>query len=312
MGPMAVLQRTAPILPDPLRMGRGVAVIVGLILIVLVFGVVGPTIPNGFAFDGRAYWGFPRDPIYAGPGTANGYGIYRYSPAFLPIMELFTLLPWQVFAIAWVAATGLLYVWLAGTAWLPLLAFPPILFEIYLGNVHLLLAAAIVLGFRWPAAWAFVLLTKVTPGIGLLWFAVRREWRPLGIALGTTAAIMAVGVALAPGAWADWLRSLQETAPSVGPNVITIPLAWRLAVAVVLIMWGARTDRRWTVVVGSMLALPTLWSHSLAMMAGVVAVRHGMPERLPNPVSWVRSRLHDPRWAPPSQLASGSSEAGSR
>ena len=69
---MAVLQRTAPILPDPGRLGRGLAVATALILIVLVFVVVGPTIPNGFAFDGRAYWGFPRDPIYAGPGTAMG------------------------------------------------------------------------------------------------------------------------------------------------------------------------------------------------------------------------------------------------
>ncbi len=46
------------------------------------------------------------------------------------------------------------------------------------------MAAAIALGFRYPATWAFVLLAKVTPGIGLLWFLVRREWRNLAIALG--------------------------------------------------------------------------------------------------------------------------------
>ena len=68
----------------------------------------------------------------------------------------------------------------------------PVSQEILIGNIHLLLAAAIVLGFRWPGTWAFVLLTKVTPGVGLLWFAVRREWRSLGIALGATAAIVAV------------------------------------------------------------------------------------------------------------------------
>ena len=34
------------------------------------------------------------------------------------------------------------------------------------GNIHLLLAAAIVLGFRWPATWSLVLLTKVTPVSG--------------------------------------------------------------------------------------------------------------------------------------------------
>ena len=66
------------------------------------------------------------------------------------------------------------------------------------GNIHLLLAAAIVLGFRWPWTWSLVLLTKITPGIGLLWFVVRREWRNLTIALGGTAAIVAVSFVL-PG-----------------------------------------------------------------------------------------------------------------
>ena len=186
--------------PRTTRMvGRSLLIAFAVILVALVFLVVGPSIPNGFNFDGRAYWGFPRDPIYAGPGTANGYGIYRYSPIFVPIMTAFTLLSWQLFAVAWVAFLFAVYVWMVGPDWLVLLAFPPVIFEIYMGNVHLLLAAAIVLGFRYPAAWSFVLLTKVTPGIGLLWFAVRREWRSLAIATGVTAAIAAVGFVLAPG-----------------------------------------------------------------------------------------------------------------
>ena len=278
--------------PRTTRMvGRSFLVAVAVILVALVFLVVGPSIPNGFNFDGRAYWGFPRDPIYAGPGTANGYGIYRYSPIFVPLMSAFTLLSWQLFAVAWVAFLFAVYVWMVGPDWLVLLAFPPVIFEIYMGNVHLLLAAAIVLGFRYPAAWSFVLLTKVTPGIGLLWFAVRREWRSLAIATGVTAAIAAVGFVLAPGAWRDWLRSLADTAPSVGPNVWAIPLALRLAVGAVLIIWGARTDRRWTVVVGSMLALPTLWMHSLSMLVGVVALHRGLPEHAGSSTSWIREYL---------------------
>ena len=86
-------------------------------------------------------------------------------------MTLFTILPWPVFVGCWIAFLALVYVWLVGPWWLPLLAFAPFLIELRMANVHLLLAAAIVLGFRWPATWAFVLLTKVTPGIGLLWFA---------------------------------------------------------------------------------------------------------------------------------------------
>lgn len=253
---------------------------VGLLLFWLVFFVVGPTIPNGFGFDARAYWGFPRDPIYAGSGTANGYTIYRYSPAFIPILQLFTLIPWPVFAALWAALLFAIYLWMSGRSWLPLLAFPPILFELYMGNIHLLLAAAVVLGFRWPAAWSFVLLTKVTPGIGLLWFAVRREWRSLAIALGATLAIVAVGVVVAPAAWAGWLRSLRETSPSVSDNVIAIPLLVRLVASASLVVFGALTNRRWTVVVATTLALPTLWTHGLAALVGVVALRRGMPEHL--------------------------------
>jgi hypothetical protein len=261
---------------------RSLTIALALILVIVVFLVVGPLIPNGFGYDARAYWGFPRDPIYAGPGPANGYGIYRYSPAFIPIMELFTLVPWPAFAVGWVGVAALVYWWLAGPSWLPLLAFPPFLFEMYLGNIHMLLAAAIVLGFRWPAAWAFVILTKVTPGIGLLWFAVRREWRSLTIALAATLLIAAVGVVLAPDAWAEWIRSLQQTQASVGDNVILIPLWVRVVAAAALVTWGGLTDRRWTVVVGAMLALPTLWNHSLAMLVGVVALRRRMPEVLPS------------------------------
>ena len=50
---------------------------------------------------------------------------------------------------------------------------------------------------RHPAAWAFPLLTKVTTGVGVLWFAFRRDWRSLGIAIGATAVIvLAIEVAL--------------------------------------------------------------------------------------------------------------------
>jgi hypothetical protein len=117
-----------------------------------------------------------------------------------------------------------------------------------------------------------VLLTKVTPGVGLLWFAVRREWRSLGIALGVTAVIASVGVALAPDLWVEWVRSMSVTGASVGPNQVPVPLAVRVVAAAALVAWGARTDRRWTVVVAAMLALPTLWTHGFAMLAGIVAL----------------------------------------
>src|SRR5690606_34712981 len=147
-------------------------------------------------------------PLYPGPGTDDGYGFYRYSPVFMPVMVVFGALPWPVFAVGWIGIQAAAFVWLAGDHRWQALAFVPVLFELYLGNIHLLLAVAVVLGFRWPAAWAFVLLTKITPGIGLLWFVLRREWRSLAIAVGATAAVVAVSFVLMPGAWRDWIELL--------------------------------------------------------------------------------------------------------
>src|SRR6185436_17687905 len=117
--------------------------------------------------------------------------------------------------------------------------------ELVGGNISLLLAVAIVIGFRWPAAWGLVLLTKVTPGIGLLWFAVRREWRSLGIALGATAVVAGVSWAMMPWAWEDWVSVLVNIAGRDGTwAAVPVPLLVRLPIAIAVVVWGARTDRR--------------------------------------------------------------------
>lgn len=201
---------------------------------------------------------------------------YVYSPAFLQALEPLRALPWLAFLAAWTAILLLAVRWLVGPRLWPLgilLAAP----EIAGGNVHLLLAVAIVAGFRWPGAWALALLTKVTPGIGLLWFAARGEWRHLGEAIAATAALVAASAVLDPGAWAAWFGVLQA---SVGHTTgtwaaIGVPLAVRLPVAAAVVAWGARTDRRWTMPVGVMLALPAVWFGSLAMLLAVVPLRAG-------------------------------------
>jgi hypothetical protein len=269
----------------------GVAALVGFVVAVIGSGPASrPFALDGFGFDTASYHGL-NTPLYPGPGTDDGYGFYRYSPAFMPVMMLFGALPWPVFAVGWMAIQAAAFVWLAGEHRWQSLAFVPVLFELYLGNVHLLMAVALVLGFRWPAAWAFVLLTKITPGVGLLWFAVRREWRSLAIALGATLAVTLGGVLVAPQVWNDWYQSLRVTGPAVGSNQVAIPLVARLAAAALLVIWGARTDRRWTVVVAATLALPTLWFHGFAMLMGIVALHNGQPERTARTLERVRARL---------------------
>ena len=219
---------------------------------------------------------------------------YVYSPAFLQLMLPLTHLPWLLFMTLW---TGLL---IAAVRYLtgPRLFAAGVLLasiEIAGGNISLVLAVAIVVGFRWPAAWSFVLLTKVTPGIGLLWFAVRREWRQLGIALGATVLVIAASSIFMPRAWLDWFNLLTSLPGRDGTwAAVPVPLIVRMPIALVVVVWGARTDRRWAVPVAAMLALPALWYGGLTMLLAVIALRD--PQR--NRGSITASRTRSTQGAP--------------
>ncbi len=197
---------------------------------------------------------------------------YVYSPAFLQLITPLTALPWQAFMAVWTTLLIGAVRFLTGPRLLAAgLLFPFTAMEIAGGNVSLLLGVAIVLGFRWPATWALVLLTKITPGVGLLWFVVRGEWRALAIALGATAAIAAISWVTLPDAWPRWFEVIVGNAGKGGTWAsVPIPLLIRLPLAIALVIWGARTDRRWTVPVASMLALPALWYGGLSMLLAVI------------------------------------------
>jgi hypothetical protein len=117
------------------------------------------------------------------------------------------------------------------------------------GNIQALLLAAIVVGLRSPAAWAFVLLTKIGPGVGIVWFVARREWRHLATALGVTSAVVIVSAVAAPDAWRGWLQFAwaNAAAPSPEQPFLPVPLWLRLPLVVVTIAWAAHTDRAWVV-----------------------------------------------------------------
>ncbi len=53
--------------------------------------------------------------------------------------------------------------------------------------------------------------------------------------------------------------------------------------AVALVVWGARTDRRWTVPVASMLALPALWYGGISMLLAVIPLLGDRQERRQRP-----------------------------
>ena len=257
-------------LETPPRVGIAVAVVAWLLIVIFSepWGRLW-----GTGQDARCYW----QATLADPYLHSDWNdpiAYVYSPAFLQLVTPLTALPWQAFMAAWTALLILAVRFLTGPRLLAAgLLFPFAAMEVAGGNVSLLLAAAIVIGFRWPAAWSIVLLTKITPGIGLLWFAVRREWRSLAIALGATAAIALVSFVVLPNQWRDWVDVVIRNAAAGKTGTwasVPIPLWIRLPFAIALVVWGARTDRRWTVPVAAMLALPALWYGGLSMLLAVI------------------------------------------
>ena len=244
----------------------------GIYLLLSVLGVIPFTIQRGVApgLDTVVYWGADLDNLYQGAQIGEREA-FLYSPAFAQVLIPLRLLPFEVAYALWLAASIAMLIWMR-VAWT--LAFPPVLADLYWGNVHVFYALVIVLGFRYAAVWALPILTKVVSGIGVLWFAFRLEWRPLGIALGTSAAIAFVSFLLAPGLWFDWVDSLvANSGRETGMRFDVVPLPVRLAGGVLILLWGARTDRRWTVPIAVFLASPTIWPGTGAILVAAVSPR---------------------------------------
>jgi glycosyl transferase family 87 len=252
--------------------------------------------------DSKAYYLASLDDPYARSAVGGDYA-YLYSPAFAQVLAPLRLLPVNWFVAIWTLLLVAALAW-AGARLAPaLLVFQPVIASIALGNVEILLGAAIVAGFRWPAAWAFVLLSKVSPGVGLVWFAVRREWRSLAIALGATAAIVAVSFALAPGLWFAWADVLvRNREATVALPVLPGPVWLRAAIGALIVAWGGLTNRRWTVPVGAAIAVPVGWFTFTVIIvvgiAGIYARKPGWTVRSlimaiahPNLRGWRRSQV---------------------
>jgi hypothetical protein len=291
---------TAPAAPNPfanprLRALRDGAVVAGLLFLVYLFVVVAPQ-SGTVGFDSLSYWVYSMaDPYKLVHGTM---GSFVYSPVAARLFSLDSLLPFWQFEWLWTGVLLATAIWLGGRRWLWVLAFPPVAFELYHGNVHLLIAAAIALGFRYPAMWSFVLLTKVTPGVGLIWFLVRREWRSLAIALGVTAVLVAISLAVDFPLWQQWIDKELLVSLRQPPNQpqIAIPLLLRLPAAALLVGWGGLTNRKWTVPVAAAVAMPVLWVSAFSVLAALLAI--GRPELQERPAKPKREANPDPNPIP--------------
>jgi hypothetical protein len=267
---MAILRRRRRLIDAALRGAFGV----GLVAVALFR----PTA----AGDAHAYWVVDlADPYSRAIATQDAFTYPPPAALFFAGLHTITL-QFEIFEALWTLLIGLALLWLTGPWALAFLVVPVVFSDLYLGNIHILIGAAIVASFRWPAAWAIPLLTKPTCGVGLLWYLARGEWRRLSIALGVTAALALVTALIVPDLWPKWIDYVLDTgaAPNVGAaHWIALPLLLRLPAAALLVVWGARTDRRWTLPTASMLALPVLWLVGLAMLTAAFALSPWGPLR---------------------------------
>lgn len=241
----------------------------GLTAIGLAFLIATILPPNGY--DAYAYWIVDAQDPYARVGVdleGEDQGAFRYAPVMA--LPPFELLPWPVFRYAWMALQ-LVALWYIARRWaLALLVFTAVWLDLVYGNINILLAATVVAGFRHPWVWSFALVTKVTPGIGVLWFAVRREWRNLALVVGAVAVLGLASVPLVgTEVWRDWVLVLGSSSGMPSPRgTLPIPVLPRLVLAAVVVTWGALTDRKWTVAVAVTIAMPTLWPIAFAPLIG--------------------------------------------
>ena len=221
---------------------------------------------------------------------------YLYSPAFIQAIWPLVLLPWEAFYSIWLTVYMATLVWLC-RPWLTLAILPWVFVTFGIAllaiprhsvsscNIYLYMGLAVVAGFRWPAAYAFLLLTKVTPGVALLWFVVRREWRNLGIALAATAAVAAVSFVIAPNLWFDWYTVLKYNSSYGEPAfaIHILPLIPRLIIAAVMVCVAAHYNARWVLPIAIIVAMPYIGDTALIILVCVAPLLRGDSWTLPRP-----------------------------
>jgi hypothetical protein len=202
--------------------------------------LVGRHLASGgdYGLDAHAYWLAAQSEashVYdSAPGQRDAF---LYSPAFLAVIRPLGVLSWPSFYCAWLGTLTIVLLWLVKplpVRWavpLVLLCSP----ELLNGNIFIFLAASTVLAFRHPSVWAFGALTKVTPGIGLLWSAARGDWREAIRGASAIALIIGLGFVVQPGIWAAWFDFLESNSGGTPDGVIGFAVRSLIAVAIVLI-----------------------------------------------------------------------------
>jgi uncharacterized protein YjeT (DUF2065 family) len=236
----------------------------------------------GFAVI-AAYWLLvPADPStdavdyylmdFADPYASDWGAQYAfvYSPVYATILAPFTALPFELFYKVTTAVDLVALVYLLGPVF-GALALPLAHPDISNGQIHLPLAAIAVLMVRHPWAWPYHPLTKVTPGVTLLWFVGRREWRFFLEASAMLLILVGISYAFFPDLWAEWIALLTESSTRHVGNftVSEWPAIFRLPIGAGLAYLAGRRNRPGALPVIVLFVLPAIWWPALVMLLAI-------------------------------------------
>ncbi len=233
--------------------------------------------------DEHAYWLAAQrllngQSLYDPTATSVTPWAYWYPPPLAQaLMPIAAILPTHVFDLAWIGVQIACLLWIA--RWRPLVAlalvvFLPLAVELSYSNVHLMLAALVVLGLRrWPWAFAIGAAIKLAPGLGILYLLLRRRWSDAAVAIGVGLVILVVSVALDPGAWSGFIATVQQRGAGDVSGILPIPYFVRLIAAVAVTVAAGLVRPRIgepLLVVAITIALPTLWLDAFALLIAII------------------------------------------
>jgi alpha-1,2-mannosyltransferase len=202
----------------------------------------------------------------------------------------------------------------------------PVLSDLIHGNVSSLLLLPLVIGWRWldrpigSIAIAVAASLRITLGAFLIWYLVRRAWRPmLWLLIGAGALVLVTVPFVGVEGYRDYLvmmsnlrvptdleqnRQVLASARALGaPEELAwaaLVITWLVAIAAIVASRRRDAEVGFMVTVAaSMLLAPTMWGHylSLLVLPGAFLAQRGRPWALVLPLlAWLPENL-TPLWA---------------
>jgi hypothetical protein len=284
--------------------------------LVIVVGLVLLSAGSTLGYDYQAYANAADRLIHGqalydtSVSVSGGFLFYYYPPPFVLIALPFALLPASIGPAVWIGAMAGAF--LVGVALLPVrrdvrwaivllggLSWP-LAYSLKLGQVGPLLFLLFAAAWHWldrpvrlGTAIALGAIVKIQPAIVLIWAALSRRWRTIGVAVLVLAAAALVSTLLTGfSTWADYVEVLRRvSAPVTTPHNFTpgaiafqlgapealasaIQLATTIAVLAVIAWTALRSPAEvgfLTAATASQLLSPVLWDHYAMLLLLPVA-----------------------------------------